>query len=121
MIILLRDLHNLNIVHRDIKPENFVVYQDKLHLIDFGLSKLYFQENKHIEYKENKGMIGTARYASINALKGNEQSRRDDLESIGYLLLYLQNGTLPWMNITADDRNIKYHKILKMKEALKFD
>lgn len=66
-------------------------------------------------------MIGTARYASINALKGNEQSRRDDLESIGYLLLYMYNGSLPWMNITTEDRHLKYHRILKMKEALKLD
>ena len=72
MIALLRDLHACNVLHRDIKPENFVMHQDKLHLIDFGLSKLYMHDGKHIEFKENKGMIGTARYASINALKGNE-------------------------------------------------
>lgn len=87
-----------------------------MHLIDFGLSKLFVIDGEHIEYKENKGMIGTARYASIHALKGHEQSRRDDLESVGYLLIYLMTGTLPWMNINSDDKSIKYLKIQKMKE-----
>ncbi|CAD8209102.1 unnamed protein product [Paramecium octaurelia] len=119
MIQLLKDLHHSNIIHRDIKPENFVVYQDKIHLIDFGLSKQYIQDGKHIEFRENKGMIGTARYASINSLKGNEQSRRDDLESVGYLLIYLFMGTLPWNNIVADDKIVKYYKIQRMKEAFK--
>ncbi|CAD8118344.1 unnamed protein product [Paramecium sonneborni] len=119
MILLLKELHNTNIIHRDIKPENFVVLKDKLYLIDFGLSKLFIQEGKHLEFRENKGMIGTARYASINALKGNEQSRRDDLESVGYLLIYLFMGTLPWNNIMAEDKTIKYYKIQRMKEAFK--
>ncbi|CAD8191585.1 unnamed protein product [Paramecium octaurelia] len=119
MILLLKELHNSNIIHRDIKPENFVVHQEKLHLIDFGLSKLFIQDGKHLEFRENKGMIGTARYASINALKGNEQSRRDDLESVGYLLIYLFMGTLPWNNIMAEDKNIKYYKIQRLKEAFK--
>ena len=64
-------------------------------------------------------MIGTARYASINSLKGNEQSRRDDLESVGYLLIYLYLGTLPWNNIMAEDKTVKYYKIQRMKEAFK--
>ncbi|CAD8182715.1 unnamed protein product [Paramecium octaurelia] len=119
MMQLLKDLHHSNIIHRDIKPENFVVFCDKLHLIDFGLSKLYIQDGKHIEFRENKGMIGTARYASINSLKGNEQSRRDDLESVGYLLIYLYMGTLPWNNIVAEDKTIKYYKIQRMKEAFR--
>ncbi|CAD8124206.1 unnamed protein product [Paramecium sonneborni] len=117
MILLLKELHNSNIIHRDIKPENFVVFQDKLYLIDFGLSKLFIQDGKHLEYRENKGMIGTARYASINALKGNEQSRRDDLESVAYLLIYLFMGTLPWNNIMAEDKTVKYYKIQRMKES----
>ncbi|CAD8119920.1 unnamed protein product [Paramecium sonneborni] len=119
MIQLLKELHNSNIIHRDIKPENFVVFQDKLYLIDFGLSKQYIQDGKHTEFKENKGMIGTARYASINSLRGNEQSRRDDLESVGYLLIYLYLGTLPWNNIVAEDKSVKYYKIQRMKEAFK--
>lgn len=63
-------------------------------------------------------MIGTARYSSVNALNGVEQSRRDDLEAIGYLLIYLYSGRLPWMNIICDDKLLKYNKILKMKEVI---
>jgi serine/threonine protein kinase len=68
-------LHAAGVLHRDVKPENFVLTRndDKtVVVIDFGLSKVYLNNSAHIEFKENKGMIGTARYASINALKGNE-------------------------------------------------
>ena len=65
-------------------------------MIDFGLSKYYIVDNKHIPHKDKKGMVGTARYASLNTHLGIEQSRRDDLEAIGYLIVYLFNGRLPW-------------------------
>jgi len=65
-------------------------------MIDFGLNKPYIVDNKHIPYKEKKGMVGTARYVSLNTHLGIEQSRRDDLEAIGYLIIYLFNGRLPW-------------------------
>lgn len=73
--VLVLALHTAGIVHRDIKPENFVLSRNddkNIVLIDFGLSKAYSENGKHIEFKEKKGMIGTARYASHNALKGNE-------------------------------------------------
>ncbi len=72
-----------------------------LHLIDFGLSKKFrdAKTHQHIPYKENKNLTGTARYASINAHLGIEQSRRDDLEAIGYVLLYFVQGYLPWQGI----------------------
>ena len=69
-----------------------------VYLIDYGLSKKY-RDNKtqqHILYKESKKLIGTARYSSINSHLCIEQSRRDDLESLGYLLVYLLKGGLPW-------------------------
>lgn len=72
IVKLLKELHSLGVIHRDIKPENFVMQDGKINLIDFGLSKKYIQNGTHIPFKENKGMIGTARYASINALKGVE-------------------------------------------------
>lgn len=95
-------LHAKNFVHRDIKPENFLMGLGKkshiVHMIDFGLAKRYRdgKTHQHIPYKENKNLTGTARYASVNAHLGIEQSRRDDLESIGYVLVYLANGNLPW-------------------------
>ncbi|CAD8193927.1 unnamed protein product [Paramecium octaurelia] len=121
IIKLLKELHSLGVIHRDIKPENFVMQDGKINLIDFGLSKKYIIDGHHIHYKENKGMIGTARYASINALKGIEQSRRDDLESLGYMLIYLHQGNLPWYSISDQDKEIRYLKIKKMKKALKID
>jgi serine/threonine protein kinase len=84
--------HSKNLIHRDIKPENFVIDREDISLmfmIDFGLSKYYRSgDGKHIDFVQKKGMIGTARYSSINALQGMEQSRRDDLEAIGYVLIY---------------------------------
>ncbi len=105
MLGTIQRLHGKNYVHRDIKPENFLMGLGKkshmVHIIDFGLAKRYrdSKTHQHIQYKENKNLTGTARYASVNAHLGIEQSRRDDLESIGYVLVYLANGTLPWQNL----------------------
>ncbi len=95
MISVLEFIHNKHIVHRDIKPDNFVMGLDDLsqyvYLLDFGLAKKYRSSSTLVHYPmvNKKKLTGTARYASINALKGNEQSRRDDLEALGYVLMYL--------------------------------
>lgn len=111
--------HENNYIHRDIKPENFTVGYGKssniIYLIDFGLAKQY-RDNKskqHLPYRENRTMKGTARYVSINTHLGIEQSRRDDLESIGYMLIYFINGYLPWQGIK--NINNQYEKILEKK------
>lgn len=114
-------LHSNNFLHRDIKPDNFLIGIGKkkhiLHMIDFGLSKR-FREPKtgvHIPYKDGKSLTGTARYASVNTHVGVEQSRRDDLESIGYLLVYFLRGTLPWQGLNAKTKDQKYEKIKQKK------
>jgi serine/threonine protein kinase len=102
MLVRIQQLHESHIIHRDIKPANMAMGLGKnsnvLYFIDFGLSKRYRnpKTEKHIPYGENKEMIGTPRFASINNHLGRELSRRDDLESIGYVIVFLLRGFLPW-------------------------
>lgn len=126
MIQDLENVHSIGYIHRDIKPENFVIGVDSFHqsiyLIDFGLSKKYLDEKgKHIPQLENKGLVGTARYTSINSHLGIEQSRRDDLESLGYVLVYFALGSLPWQNFQCDNRSEKFRKILETKVKVPLD
>lgn len=123
MIEQVEFLHHKNYVHRDIKPDNFVFDRTntRLYLIDFGLAKLYRDSNTliHNEIKFGKNLTGTARYASVNTHQGVEQSRRDDLEAIGYCLIYFLNGRLPWQGLRAETKQEKYDAIREKKESLK--
>lgn len=113
MITLLQFVHSKGLIHRDIKPDNFMfgrkeVGKDKkLMIIDFGLAKRYIENGRHIKYATGKSLTGTCRYMSINCHKGIQQSRRDDLESIGYIFIYFLHGSLPWsgINATSKERN----------------
>merc|ERR1719336_3679197 len=89
-----------------------------LFMIDFGLSKRYYDKN-HANPREKLSLTGTARYASINAHRGLEQSRRDDLEAIGHMLLYFLRGALPWSGLDAKTKEEKYRKIRQKKEETK--
>lgn len=100
-------LSQKGIVHRDLKPENFLLGSEEnsktIYLIDFGLSKKIINEKKeHEEFKINVGLIGTPRYTSINSHLGYQQSRRDDLEALGYILIYFLKGSLPWMSMNMN-------------------
>mmetsp|Transcript_138004 Transcript_138004/g.311144 ORF Transcript_138004/g.311144 Transcript_138004/m.311144 type:complete len:374 (+) Transcript_138004:58-1179(+) len=116
-------LHSKGFIHRDIKPDNFLMGRGKqahiVYLIDFGLSKKYWESgaNRHIPFKEGKSLTGTARYAAINAHRGLEQSRRDDLESIGYVLMYFNIAQLPWQGIDAKTKQERYQKIMDTKAS----
>ena len=116
-------VHSQKIIHRDIKPDNFLIGLNDpniIYLIDFGLSKKYRSSitGNHIKYSKVKNFVGSLRYASINALKLREQSRRDDLESIGYMLIYLIKGRLPWDNIRVDNKRSSYLKLSLYKKNL---
>ena len=96
---ILMNIHNKGFVHRDIKPENFLLTINKpkkLYIIDFGISKPYIINNQHIECKMTHQFIGTPNFASINTHNFYEQSRRDDLESLAYMLIYFYFGELEW-------------------------
>jgi len=127
MISRLEYVHSKSLIHRDIKPDNFLMgigrHCNKLYIIDFGLAKQYrdTRTGRHIPYRDDKNLTGTARYASINAHSGIEQSRRDDLEGLGYVIMYLNLGVLPWQGMKAKTKKQKYDKIKEKKMSTQTD
>jgi len=121
----LKCLHEKGIIHRDIKPENFVIGPKNkeriIYLIDFGLSKKISNDKILPTIKADRNIIGTMRYISMNTHQGYEQGRRDDLESLFYIIIYFIKGELPWQNIKCKTRQEKYNKIFEIKKKVTED
>ena len=124
MISRLEYLHDHGFIHRDLKPDNMLIgrshHHNQIYLIDYGLSKKFrsSRDGEHIPFKEGGKLVGTARYASINSHLGYTLSRRDDLISLAYILIYFLKGKLPWQRVTGDTKEEKYDNIKKLKQGL---
>ncbi|KAI8973856.1 kinase-like domain-containing protein [Pilobolus umbonatus] len=126
MLSIIEAVHTSGFIYRDIKPDNFVLgrpgtsREHKVFLVDFGMAKLFRDKysKKHIPYRENRCLSGTARYMSINTHRGIEQSRRDDLESLGHVFIYFLKGSLPWQRLKANNHKEKINMIAALKSSI---
>ena len=127
MIKRIQFIHQKYYIHRDIKPDNFMTgrgeNEKNIYIIDFGLAKKYFSVSKsqHIKFCTGKHLIGTARYCARNAHRGYEQGRRDDVESIGYVLMYFLLGVLPWQGLKIKKNEDQFEIIAEKKYNTSFE
>lgn len=117
IVTLLETIHEKGLIHRDIKPDNFLLGINNeikdIYLIDFGFCKSYIKNNKHIEEKKINNLIGSKTYISINGHNYTELSRRDDLESLGYMLIYFYLGYLSWQQISEITDKVEINEKIK--------
>ena len=123
IINIIKYIHSKNILHLDIKPHNFLVGNPNnsiIYIIDFGLAKNYrsSRTGKHSQFSKNNYFNGNICFSSVNTMKGYEPSRRDDLESIGYMLIYLYTQHLPWDSILTKNKNELIKKIFEIKSLI---
>ena len=110
-------MHEKNYIHRDIKPDNIMMgmgdQSNIVHMIDFGLTRLVIdpKTGTHIPFRSGKNLIGTCRYVSVNSHLGFELSRRDDLLTLGYVIINFIKGGLPWQNFIIKKPSARYHKL----------
>jgi len=122
----LKNIHSKNYIHRNIKPENFKIGIKDPHIIylqNFYLCEKFKSSttNKHAKLSLSNKIVGTERYGSVDALKGLRQGRKDDLESLCYMLIYFFLGKLPWQDIKAENEGEKYKKLLNEKKKFNID
>ena len=141
MVKRLESMHEKGLLHRDLKPnnltwgnynssynnlskiesENNINYKldiNTIYLIDFGLSCSFYEHGlttKHYKLKNGLNFVGTLRYAALNSHKGIRQGRRDDLESMLYILIYFLKGKLPWQDVKAKQREERHKLIFEKK------
>ena len=127
MLERVRMLHDIHMLHRDIKPENFMLgvgaNRDTVYLIDFGLTCPWVRKNdagqlEHIESNTGQGFSGTPDFASLNVHNGHSPSRRDDVESLCYVFIFLLRGSLPWQNKRSSSHEAIITAIAEHKRRL---
>lgn len=115
----LQYIHSMGVVHRDLKPQQFLFGpSDQIFLVDFGLARKFQQSGKHIPFQSNCSRAGNSTYASLNNHSGIHQTRRDDLESLGYMSISLIKGRLPWQQSSKLPSNIKWDRVFSIKSSL---